>query len=119
MTQEITLDEYRALTRAKRAGKYRNRRTETSDGHMADSAMEARRWETLRLMERAGAISDLEFHPRYTLAAGIVYEADAGYTENGRRIAEDTKGVQTKEFRLKARLFAEAHPDIELRLWRG
>jgi len=118
MSDEITLDEYRALTRAKRGSKYRNRRTATSDGHMADSAMEARRWETLRLMERAGAISDLEFHPRYTLAAGIVYEADAGYVENGKRIAEDTKGYRTDVFKLKARLFAEAYPDIELRLWR-
>ena len=89
------------------------------DAGMADSKAEARRWEELRLQERAGVIQDLRFHPRYTLAADIVYEADSSYTEQGRQIVEDVKGgraTQTPAFKMKAKLFRVAFPDAELRI---
>lgn len=114
---EMTAAEYLARARQERSGrgKYGNVRTETDAG-MADSKAEAERWAELRLMERAGLISDLKFHTRHQLPAGIVYEDDASYMEGGRRVVEDTKGHQTAAFKLKWRLMRECYPDVELRI---
>lgn len=102
---------------AGRARKYNNRPTPTDAG-MADSAVEAERWAELRLRERAGEISDLEFHPRFVLPGGVVYEADSAYTEDGQRVVEDVKGgkVRTATFRIKWRQMAEAYPHLVLRI---
>lgn len=115
---EMTAAEYlERLKQEKGGAKFGNVRTETDAG-MADSKAEAERWAELRLMERAGLISDLKFHTRHPLPAGIVYEDDASYTEGGRRIVEDVKGCQTAAFRLKWRLMHETYPDVELRIVR-
>lgn len=114
---EMTAAEYLERLKQEKGHKYGNVRTETDAG-MADSKAEAERWAELRLMERAGLISDLKFHTRHPLPAGIVYEDDASYTEGGRRVVEDVKGCQTAAFRLKWRLMREIYPDVELRLVR-
>lgn len=97
------------------ASKYRNKKT-VIDGITFDSRAEGRRYENLKLAQKSGAISGLEIHKRFKLYAGIVYEADFAYVENGRLVAEDVKGFVTKEFRLKKRLFNADYPDIELRI---
>lgn len=106
--------------------KYGARRI-TVDGETFDSQREAHRYQELRLLERDGAISHLVRQPRYELQEGFVaryggrqrpitYIADFAYVENGRRIAEDTKGFKTEVFKIKAKLFRHRYPTIELRI---
>lgn len=98
--------------------KYGNQPTLTDAG-LADSKAEAARWAELRLLERAGEITGLRFHPRYKLSARIVYEADSDYWEAGRLVVEDVKGgkaTQTPAFKLKWKLMAECYPDVLLRI---
>ena len=87
--------------------KYRSRKT-TVDGVTYDSAKEARRGAELRLMERAGIISNLCAQVEYTLIPTqkingkvverpVKYIADFVYTdENGRTVVEDTKSPATR-----------------------
>lgn len=92
------------------------------DGIRFDSQAEARRYGELLILVRAGAITDLAVHPRYVLMdcpRPPVYVADFAYVEDGRQIVEDVKGgkaTQTPVFRLKAKLFRERYPAMELRI---
>src|SRR4051794_11332320 len=87
--------------------KYGNRKTPL-DGHVFDSAREARRWSELRLLERAGLIRGLERQVSYPLVVNGVkvceYRADFRYTEGGQVVVEDAKGYRTREFILKKKL---------------
>ena len=106
--------------------KYGARKT-VVDGITFASGKEARRYAELKLMERAGAIRDLQLQPRYELQAGfrdgngnavrkIEYVADFYYVEKGGlRVAEDVKGVRTDVYKLKRKLFMARYPEIELR----
>lgn len=102
--------------------KYRARRTEV-DGIMFDSAAEARRYGELKLMQRAGVISDLRLQPQFELlakftdAAGnkhrsITYRADFTYLEKGQVIVEDVKGMLTPVYKLKKKLFLNQRRDV-------
>ena len=95
----------------KKRHKYGARKTEV-DGIMFDSAAEAKRYKTLKLLESAGEIHDLALQPKFTLQEpfefrgvkyrGIGYRADFKYTKrNGQTVVEDVKGKQTTEFKLK------------------
>lgn len=91
--------------------KYRNQPTEV-DGIRFASKAEAKRYNELKLLEKAGEITDLELQKRYPLAAfdGTkigVYVADFDYTDRKTlsRVTEDVKGVLTPTFKLKAKLF--------------
>lgn len=104
------------------------------DGINFDSLAEMGRYSELRLLERAGAISNLLPCPnqpkkeRFALAGGRkppMYTPDFTYIENGRRVAEDvkgqrrgkgSKGTSDAAFVLRAKLFRERYPDIELRI---
>jgi hypothetical protein len=81
----------------------------TVDGVYFASQKEAARWGQLKLLERAGLITNLRRQVRYPLdvngARVAVYIADHDYIEDGELITEDSKGFVTKEFRLKAKLF--------------
>lgn len=106
----------------------------TVDGETFDSKKEYRRYRELLLMEKAGLISDLqrqvkflliptqyEHFPRYgkngkELTPGkrvvekeCAYYADFVYTENGRDVVEDTKGVRTPEYIIKRKLMLHIH----------
>jgi hypothetical protein len=89
--------------------KYHAKRT-TVDGVTFASKAEATRWQELRLLERAGQIADLEYQPRYPLTVNGVlvgtYVGDARYRETatGEVVTEDTKGIRTPVYRLKAKL---------------
>ena len=97
--------------------KYHAKKT-TVDGITFDSAREAKRWQELKLLERAGAIRDLRRQVRYELIPAFdvdgkhyrpaTYIADFVYTDakTGKEIVEDVKGVRTPIYRLKAKLFA-------------
>lgn len=91
------------------ARKYRNVPT-IVDGIRFDSKAEARRYGDLKLLERAGEIRDLRLQPRYPLTVNGVkvceYRADFAYLDRtGTPITEDVKGVSTKDFIIKAKLF--------------
>ena len=100
--------------------KYGNRKTTTFDGITFDSAKEARRWGELKLMQRAGIISDLQRQVKYELIPSqyidgkcaersLSYIADFVYKENGKTIVEDTKGVKTPDYILKRKLMLYIH----------
>lgn len=116
--------------------KYHNSITVTSDGIKHASQKEATRWCELKLLERAGKISDLqrqvefelipcqyETYDKYSkrgelLGEGLrvaerrcVYVADFVYTDNetGQRVVEDTKGMRTKEYVIKRKLMRYMH----------
>lgn len=98
---------------ARHASKYGNRRVEF-DGHQFDSAAEARRYQELRLHERAGEIHDLELQPCFPVEInGRVicrYYADFRYaTRYGETIVEDVKGARTDVYRLKKKMVEAAY----------
>ena len=71
-----------------------------------DSQGEAARAATLRLLERAGEISNLQFQVTFHLTeASITYRADFVYVEKGRTVAEDFKGVETERFHMICKLW--------------
>lgn len=51
----------------KKGSKYHNKKTYSSDGVLHDSKREATRWEELRILQRAGKISELDRQVRYEL----------------------------------------------------
>ena len=122
-TEEMSIAEYRKLTTPR---KYGNKKIEI-DGYQFDSLAEAERYKQLKLMEQAGAISDLRLQPRYELQRGftdnegnrqraIVYVGDFAYSENGKWIIEDTKGVETPVFKLKKKMMLFLYPHYRLRI---
>jgi hypothetical protein len=88
--------------------KFNAKRTEV-DGITFDSKKEAARYLQLKLLQKAGQIQDLELQPEYPMIVNnrkvCSYRADFRYTENGKNIVEDTKGIRTAMYRLKAKLF--------------
>ena len=92
--------------------KYRNIPT-IIDGVKFASRKEARRYQQLKLLERAGAISELELQPKYDLTINGVkigrYIGDFRYQDNGKSICEDCKGILTPVYRLKKRLMRALH----------
>jgi len=106
--------------------KYRNVPVE-SGGMRFDSKAEAAYWRDLVLLQDAGEISGLKFHPKYLLMPGynkpdgehvraIWYEGDMEYVEQCKTVCADVKGVETDVFKIKAKLMGYYHPDIELRI---
>lgn len=99
------------------SSKYHARKT-VVDGITFDSKKEAKRYGELKLMERAGAIKDLQRQVRYELIPAFNvdgkhyrptgYVADFVYTDckTGEKIVEDCKEYRTDVYRLKAKLFA-------------
>lgn len=98
--------------------KYGAVRVQSDDGTF-DSKAELRRWCDLKILERAGEISNLERQVRFPIAINGVhvcdYIADFVFFERGARVVEDKKGVQTDVFRLKAKLMKALY-NIEVRL---
>lgn len=90
--------------------KYRNVPTEI-DGLRFASKREALRYCELKLLVKAGEVENLLLQPRYPLTVNglhvATYVADFQYDEkgSGRRITEDAKGVRTRDFINKAKLF--------------
>lgn len=100
--------------------KYNSRKT-TIDGITFDSKRESERYSELRLMEKSGDIEDLILQPSFELMPNfkykgqtvrkIIYKADFQYREKstGLTVVEDVKGMETKDFRLKKKLFLRAY----------
>ena len=106
--------------------KYHNKKIKI-DGIEFDSRLEAKEYQELKLLERAGLIKDLrmqikfELQPKYkknnkTIRA-INYVADFVYfdVEKGKTIVIDTKGFRTDVFKLKKKIFEYVYPDLEIK----
>jgi hypothetical protein len=99
----------------------------TVDGVRFASIRESRRYQDLRLLEKAGEIHDLELQPKFPLYVCrrqngelhqvCTYIADFRYREGpqGILVVEDSKGIQTQVFRLKRKMF-ESQYGLTLRL---
>jgi hypothetical protein len=99
-----------------------------------DSRKEARRYSELLLLQRAGAIRDLELQKKFVLIPAqyetyerygkmgqklqdgqrlvekeCAYIADFVYKEDGKTIVEDTKGMRTKDYIIKRKLMLYVH----------
>ncbi len=74
---------------------------------------EAKRYVELLLLVRAGMIQDLELQVTFMLDVnGMLickYIADFVYQEGGKEVVEDSKGVRTPAYRLKAKLMRAVH----------
>ena len=118
--------------------KYGNRKIEYN-GETFDSTKEYRRYTELLLLERAGAIQELqrqvpfELIPAYyeeiytgeyyqrgpqkgepkrkrvCVEKAVTYYADFVYYESGVKVVEDTKGFKTPEYILKRKLMLHVH----------
>lgn len=89
--------------------KFGNIRT-TVDGIDFASKAEAKRYQELKLLERAGEIRELQRQPRYEIKVNghkvCTYVGDFDYVgKSGAPTTEDVKGVATPLFKLKAKLF--------------
>lgn len=103
----------------------------TVDGVTFDSQKEYRRFRELSLLERAGKVTDLQRQVKFVLIPAqyepdtigvrggvkrgkllereVSYVADFVYTEDGKRIVEDTKGFKTKDYIIKRKLMLYVH----------
>ena len=100
--------------------KYKAKKTEI-DGIVFDSKKEAKRYQELILLERAGVISDLQRQVKFVLIPvqrinGKVVERECSYIadfvykdKEGNTIVEDTKGVKTKDYIIKRKLMLWIH----------
>lgn len=107
--------------------KYRNVKV-ARDGYTFDSKAEAKRYEELVLLQRAGTILNLRVHPSWEILPTLrvagkrtlparKYAADFSYNETKGTglVVEDVKGVRTPVYRLKVQMFLAAHPEIDFR----
>ena len=107
--------------------KYRNqkatRRMPNGTIRTFDSQKEARRYDELVLLLKAGKISDLRLQQTFTLQEGYIsasgdvvqaltYKADFYYTKGGKSIVEDVKGVKTEAYKIKKKLMQERGIEI-------
>ena len=98
--------------------KYHATKVQSKDGEF-DSKREYARWCELKLLERAGKISDLRRQIQFELIPGayeiqngrrvcverpVKYIADFVYYEKGQRIVEDCKGQRTQMYIIKRKL---------------
>ena len=100
--------------------KYHNKITEV-DGIKFHSLAEARRYKQLKILEIALKITDLQLQPKFLLQESFTYNkekiraiyyiADFAYfdIESSSHIVEDVKGVLTKEYILKKKLFLKKY----------
>lgn len=113
MTTHLTAAEYRAQPKPKR-NKFNARKTEV-DGITFDSALEARYYRNLKLMEKAGVVYGVERQVEYAIEINgkrcCKYLADFRFydKEQDRVRVIDCKGMDTPVSKLKRRLVAAAH----------
>lgn len=95
--------------------KYGAMKVKAPDGQVFDSRKECDRWCVLRLLERAGRISELrrqvsyELIPKQGTMRACSYVADFTYQENGHLVVEDCKGYRTEGYKIKKKLMLWVH----------
>lgn len=117
-SHSISAAEYRAQAPKAKGNKYRARKT-IVDGITFDSALEARYYGNLKLMERAGQVYGVELQKPYPITInGVVcgtYRADFTFWDQHekRQRCVDTKGMDTPVSKLKRKL-VEAQYGIKI-----
>lgn len=107
--------------------KYNNKKV-TVDGVTYDSTIEYNRWCQLKLLEQGGHILYLQRQVSFELFAGYTLDGekirsmnmiiDATYTQDGQKIAEDTKGMKpTRDWLNKAKMFKQLYPEYKLLIY--
>lgn len=100
-------------------GKYGNRKYEL-DGRFFDSQREATRYQELRYLRNTGIIQDLQMQVPFELIPAqriegkvveraVKYIADFVYTEDGKQVVEDAKGVRTQVYIIKRKLMLQKY----------
>lgn len=105
-----------------RGTKYGNRRARALTGEVLDSRREARRYQELLILQRAGEITDLRRQVKFVLIPaqrgedGRVIERECSYyadfvyrDRDGAEIVEDAKGYRTETYRIKRKLMLHVH----------
>jgi hypothetical protein len=116
----IAAKEYRKMTTNNRY-KYGNKKT-IIDGITFDSKAEAKYYEQLKWLKQAKEIKSFKLQPRYILQDGFIkngkkyrkieYVADFEVQKlDGTTEVIDIKGIETKEFALKRKLFEAKYLD--------
>lgn len=109
MTETWTIAQLRAAKKKKPA-KYSNEKSQVG-GIFFDSKKEAKRYQELLLMKRAGLIRELQLQQSFPLKVNDIlvctYRSDFCYIDEkeNRLVVEDSKGFRTKDYRIKAKLF--------------
>lgn len=115
----MTIKEYKAAYIAPASRKRSKYGAKKSGGY--DSRKEHRRADQLKLMQRAGLISNLSEQVTYVLIPTqrdsdgkllereCAYVADFVYDKDGVTVVEDTKGFRTPEYRIKRKLMLYIH----------
>lgn len=112
-----------------RRQKYNAQPTE-ADGIKFASKVEAKRYQELLTMQRAGAISDLQTHPSFLLQQAfkdawgthhrkVSYTADFQYVRDGTVIVEDVKGgkaTQNAAFSIRWKWAIKLNPTIKFEI---
>ena len=119
--RRLTEAQLAAMTAARRVpvaaaavkqSKYRNRKTEL-EGIRFDSAKEAKRYQSLILLHKAGEITRPALQVTFPLLDGIAYRADFVYAwrplsgGQARFVVEDCKGVRTKDYLMKRKMMRQ------------
>lgn len=132
MTATISAAEYREQAKRRKPSKYRNRHVIIGSERF-DSEREGRRHLVLLEMQRRGEIRDLKRQVWFFLKVNgqligkvrpdWTYEEETGPTwnrgvrpEQWHLVAEDCKGFQTKDWKVRWRIAQALYPEIEWRL---
>ena len=112
--REIGFRDYWDIKRLGKRSKYQNKRR-LLDGVLFDSEGEATRWAELKILGRAGQISELDRQVRIKLEVNgtliCTYVADFAYREAGKYVVEEFKGFWTPDAKLKWKLAQALYPD--------
>ena len=124
-TAQESIGNVMRLVRAQNRNKYNARKT-TVCGRTFDSKREAEVYLELLAQKQAGEIVRIGFQPSYTLLAGfkdnqgnkqraITYTADflVEY-DDGRREVVEVKGMRTRDYLLRKKLFLYAMRDTDI-----
>lgn len=94
------------------------------DGITFASIKEGDRYVELKRMESCGMVTNIILQPTFELQPAftkngvkyraIKYRADFDYMLDKERVIEDSKGVKTKEFLLKEKMFHYRYPELML-----
>lgn len=118
------IEQYKSYKEKK--NKYNNKKV-IVDGIRFDSKIESKRWQELKLLQKAGVIKDLrrqvrfELQPSYKKKGKIIqsinYIADFVYYDLNKNkiVVEDTKGYRTEIYKLKKKIFEYKYPDLEIK----
>jgi hypothetical protein len=99
---KMTIAAFKQLNKVKKPSKYRAIKC-VIDGIKFDSKKEGERYGKLKIMLRAGIITDLKLQPVFELSS-CKYKADFAYYKDGVFIVEDVKGIKTPIYRLKKKM---------------